>query len=65
MIGFVSTGNISLTRGEGHALATVSLKAYLDLWAAAEGTSQPDLLLVKVKNTDGLVCRLASLTLVQ
>lgn len=65
VIGFVSTGNISLTRGQGHALATVSLAAYLGLLTAAEASTRLRLPVVKLKNRDGLVCRLASLSLVQ
>jgi ribonuclease P/MRP protein subunit POP1 len=65
VIGFVTTGNISLTRGEGHALGMVSLAGYLRLLVAARQSPQPDLAVVKVKNRDGHVFRLASLTLVQ
>lgn len=65
VIGFVTTGNISLTRGEGHALGMVSLAGYLRLLIAARHSPQPELAVVKVKNRDGHVFRLASLTLVQ
>lgn len=65
VIGFVTSGNISLVRGEGHALAMISLAGYLHLLAAARSSSQPELAVVKVKNRDGHVFRLASVTLVQ
>lgn len=64
VIGFVTTGNISLTRGEGYGLGMVSLAGYLRLLAAAQASSRPDLAVVKVKNRDGRVHRLASLKLV-
>ncbi|GMK55217.1 hypothetical protein CspeluHIS016_0202730 [Cutaneotrichosporon spelunceum] len=65
VIGFVTTGNISLTRGEGHGLGMISLVGYLRLLVAARQSQQPELAVAKVKNRDGHVFRLASLTLVQ
>lgn len=65
VIGFATSGNISLTRGEGHALAMISLAGYLRLLAAARGSLQPELAVAKVKNRDGHVFRLVSVTLVQ
>lgn len=56
-IGFVSTGNISLTRGKGHGLATVSLSAYLDLLRSGEA----QLPVVLIRNRNSLTCRLAAL----
>lgn len=64
-IGFVSSGNISLTRGRGHGLATITLESYLEALAVAESSCRPDMIVCKVKNRDGLVYRLATLTLVQ
>ncbi|BEI85520.1 hypothetical protein CcaverHIS002_0509210 [Cutaneotrichosporon cavernicola] len=65
VIGFVTTGNISLTRGEGHGLGMVSLAGYHRLLVAARQSPQPELAVVKIKNRDGHIFRLASLTLVQ
>lgn len=64
-IGFVNKGSFSMTRGVGHALATVSLKGYLDSLAAARdsGSTARDPI-VKVRNVDGTLCRLARLAMV-
>jgi len=58
-IGYTNTGNFSLSRGCGYALATVSLKGFVE--AAKLGNGE---VLVKVKNRDGRLCRLAKLHLV-
>lgn len=61
-IGFVSTGNISLTRGKGHGLATVSLSGYLDvLRAGASPQAQPGLPVVLLRNRNSLAFRVAAL----
>jgi len=65
IVGFVSTGNISLTRGNGHGLATIKLDAYLKLLQVATASGEPNRVICKVKNRDGLVTRLVSLVLVQ
>jgi ribonuclease P/MRP protein subunit POP1 len=65
VIGFVSTGNISLTRGNGHGIATIRLEAYLKLLQVAEAAGDPTKVLCKVRNSDGVVYRLVSLSLVQ
>lgn len=59
-IGYTSTGNFSLARGRGFALATITLKGYVELRKAAG----PEGVLVKVKNRDGRICRLARIELV-
>jgi hypothetical protein len=59
-IGYTVTGNFSLSRGCGYALATVSLKGYVH----AAKLAQDGDILVKVKNRDGRLCRLARLQLV-
>jgi ribonuclease P/MRP protein subunit POP1 len=58
-IGYTTTGNFSLSRGCGYALATISLKGFVQ--AAKLGDGQ---VIVKVKNRDGRLCRLAKLHLV-
>lgn len=62
-IGFVSTGNISLTRGKGHGLATIPVSAYLDLLRMQD--PQSPCAIVLVRNRNSLTCRIAALRLVQ
>jgi ribonuclease P/MRP protein subunit POP1 len=66
LIGFTSTGNFSLSRGRGHALGSISYKSYVRLLRQAkEGPGEAEhLALVKVRNRDGRICRLASVHLV-
>ncbi|WVF71156.1 hypothetical protein IAT40_005954 [Kwoniella sp. CBS 6097] len=81
LIGYTSTGNFSLSRGKGHALASVILKGWLTAKAAATaapvssfpskddgaavGTSRWEgRCLVRIKNKDGRICRLAEIKLV-
>ncbi|KAL1411390.1 Ribonucleases P/MRP protein subunit pop1 [Vanrija albida] len=65
IIGFVNSGNISLTRGHGHGVATVSLKGYLGLLDAASASQQqPETALVQTRNANGIIHRLASVSLV-
>lgn len=59
-IGYTSTGNYSLSRGHGFGLATISLKGYVE----SAKISGPEGVLVKVKNRDGRICRLARVELV-
>lgn len=58
-IGYTTTGDFSLSRGCGYALATVSLKGFVEAAKLGDGEA-----LVKVKNRDGRLCRLAKLHLV-
>lgn len=75
--GWTNTGNISLSRGQGHALATVTLKGYIEQVKRTEqaqaqarvqgaGTEGKAVVppVVKVRNRDGHLCRLASLHVV-
>lgn len=64
MIGFVSTGNFSLLRGKGHALALISFKSYLNSLKLSIGEEFDGQVIVKVRNPDGVVCRLARIVLV-
>lgn len=59
VVGYTSTGNFSLSRGHGFAIATVSLKAYVQ----AAKIAKDEGVLVKVKNRDGRLCRLSRLHL--
>lgn len=66
LVGYVTTGNFSLSRGTGHALGSVSLKGYLGLLRLAEVGSAmgKGRALVKVRNRDGVICRFAELEVV-
>lgn len=63
LIGYTSTGNISLSRGKGHALGMITLAGYLDLLKAAagevKGSEWDGKALVCVRNRDGTVARFA------
>lgn len=61
----MSSGNISLTRGHGHGLATVTLAGYLGLLdASSTSKQQPEVALAQTRNTNGTIYRLASVSLV-
>jgi ribonuclease P/MRP protein subunit POP1 len=62
----VTTGNFSLSRGEGHALGTISLKGYVEMMMLGQVGSEEgrDAALVKVRNRNGIVCRFAELYVV-
>ncbi|KAK4686639.1 ribonuclease P/MRP protein subunit POP1, partial [Tremellales sp. Uapishka_1] len=64
IIGFTSSGNFSMTRGRGHAVGTVRFAEYMKLKQVAKATSRPELVLVKVRDRDGVICRLAAVDLV-
>lgn len=64
-IGFVSTGNISLTRGKGHGLATVSVSAYINLLRAADSEAHPGTPVVLIRNRNSHTCRVAALQAVK
>ncbi|WVQ99709.1 hypothetical protein IAU59_006850 [Kwoniella sp. CBS 9459] len=76
LIGYTSTGNFSLSRGRGHALASITLKGWLSAERADAASSnlvqnENGLMgrwvgrcLVRVKNKDGRICRLAEIKLV-
>ncbi|KAJ7780582.1 NUC188 domain-containing protein [Mycena maculata] len=56
IIGYVTTGNFSLSHGEGIALGAVPLLRFLELGEQAQRLGSKDLL-VKVRNRDGQQCR--------
>ena len=66
VIGYTTTGNFSLSRGKGHALASVTLAGFVELLrrAGEGGDEGRHMALVKVRNRDGVICRLAQLELV-
>ncbi|OCF60925.1 ribonuclease P/MRP protein subunit POP1 [Kwoniella mangroviensis CBS 10435] len=71
VIGYTTTGNFSLSRGQGYALGAITLKSYIDLLKTAgqgDGHEYKDgweqKVLVRVKNRDGRLSRLAELKLI-
>ncbi|KIJ54374.1 hypothetical protein M422DRAFT_221979 [Sphaerobolus stellatus SS14] len=62
IIGYVTTGNYSLKRGRGHAIGAVSLVSLMAIMTT-ETKSKVDSYscLVKVKDRDSAVCRVATL----
>ncbi|WVQ79961.1 hypothetical protein IAT38_002062 [Cryptococcus sp. DSM 104549] len=64
LIGWTTTGNISLSRGKGHALGTITLRGYLELLKAAQSPvgehgEWTGRTLVCVKNRNGRLARFA------
>ncbi|WVW84177.1 hypothetical protein I302_106207 [Kwoniella bestiolae CBS 10118] len=68
VIGYATTGNFSLSRGQGYALGTITLKSWVDALRDAGGAERVDgwekRVLVGVKNRDGRLSRLAELKVV-
>ncbi|KAG7088510.1 hypothetical protein E1B28_012494 [Marasmius oreades] len=70
IIGYVTTGGFSLSRGEGFAIGCISLVKYLELKrqrdrlleSADVNKDRRSRLFVKVRERDGQQCRLASVT---
>ncbi|KAJ6584902.1 ribonucleases P/MRP protein subunit POP1-domain-containing protein [Mycena capillaripes] len=62
IIGYVTTGNFSLSHGEGFALGAVPLLRFLELGEQAQRLSSKELL-VKVRDRDGHKCRAAFIEL--
>ncbi|GFZ46872.1 hypothetical protein JCM24511_04092 [Saitozyma sp. JCM 24511] len=61
IIGWVITGNFSLSRGRGFGLAAVTLRGYIELLRVASGGPEDATgwAVVKVRNREGRVCRFA------
>ncbi|KAH9971933.1 ribonucleases P/MRP protein subunit POP1-domain-containing protein [Lactifluus volemus] len=59
VIGFVTSGNYSLSRGKGYAIGAISLVRFLEIREQAHRLRQGNDWLVKVRNRDGTVCRAA------
>ncbi|KAI6125839.1 NUC188 domain-containing protein [Pisolithus croceorrhizus] len=62
IIGYVTTGDTSLSRGEGFALGAISVDQYLALRRQAQRLSQPAVV-VKIRNRDATVSRVAYIEL--
>ncbi|KAI5991699.1 ribonucleases P/MRP protein subunit POP1-domain-containing protein [Pisolithus orientalis] len=62
IIGYVTTGDASLSRGEGFALGAISVVQYLTLRRQAQRLAQPAVI-VKFRNRDSTVSRAAYLEL--
>ncbi|KAG0698380.1 ribonucleases P/MRP protein subunit POP1-domain-containing protein [Suillus ampliporus] len=62
VIGYVTTGNVSLSRGEGFAIGAIPVSVLLELQQQAQsnGESRP---LVKIRDRAGMICRAAYLEL--
>ncbi|KAI0631997.1 POP1-domain-containing protein [Trametes polyzona] len=63
IIGYVTTGSFSLSLGEGHAVGAMPLVRYLELKKQADRLRNGQRLLVKLRNRDETICRLASVEL--
>ncbi|KAF7291584.1 hypothetical protein HMN09_01249500 [Mycena chlorophos] len=64
IIGYVTSGNFSLTHGTGFALGAVSLTSWLRLKEQVSRLDSKELL-IKVRNRDGQICRAARLSLLE
>ncbi|KAI0050421.1 POP1-domain-containing protein [Auriscalpium vulgare] len=58
IVGYVTSGGFSLSRGRGHALGAVSIARYFELQTQAEKLRLGGIL-VKVRDRQGVVCRAA------
>ncbi|KAI0259821.1 POP1-domain-containing protein [Gloeopeniophorella convolvens] len=58
VIGFVTTGSYSLSRGQGYAIGAIALAKFLELQEQAHRLRRDDCL-VKLRNRDGTICRAA------
>ncbi|KZT73935.1 POP1-domain-containing protein [Daedalea quercina L-15889] len=61
IIGYVTTGHFSLSRGEGHAIGAIPVSCVFDLQQQAERLRTPDSLLIKVRDRSETICRAARL----
>jgi len=59
VVGFVTSGNFSLSRGKGYAIGAMSLIKFLETQERAHRLRQGNDWLVKVRNRDGTICRAA------
>ncbi|KAJ7069842.1 POP1-domain-containing protein [Mycena amicta] len=64
IIGYVTSGNFSLTQGTGFALGAISLKSLLCLKEQSLRLQSQEIL-VKIRDRDGQVCRAAHLKLLE
>ncbi|KAI0373884.1 POP1-domain-containing protein [Pilatotrama ljubarskyi] len=63
VIGYVTTGNFSLSLGEGHAVGAMPFVQYLEISKQARRLRNESKLLVEVRNRDETVCRAATVEL--
>ncbi|KII86967.1 hypothetical protein PLICRDRAFT_276152 [Plicaturopsis crispa FD-325 SS-3] len=56
IVGYVTTGNFSLSRGEGFAIGAISLAHVLCMKQQASKHRNPRALLVKIRDRDGFKC---------
>ncbi|KAF8272238.1 ribonucleases P/MRP protein subunit POP1-domain-containing protein [Lactarius quietus] len=59
VIGFVTSGNFSLSRGKGYAIGAISLAKFLEIREQAHRLRRENDWMVKVRNRDGTICRAA------
>ncbi|KAI0821998.1 POP1-domain-containing protein [Trametes gibbosa] len=59
IVGYVTTGGFSLSLGEGHAVGAIPFARYLDMRKQAERLRNGQRLLVKLRNRNETICRLA------
>ncbi|KAI9443101.1 POP1-domain-containing protein [Lactarius indigo] len=59
LIGFVTSGNFSLSRGKGHAIGAISLSKFLEIREQGHRLRRENDWMVKVRNRDGTICRAA------
>ncbi|KAH7915836.1 ribonucleases P/MRP protein subunit POP1-domain-containing protein [Hygrophoropsis aurantiaca] len=64
IIGYITTGNFSLSRGQGFAIGALPVAKLFNLQQQAQRLGQKSAL-VKIRNRDGTTLRLASLDLVE
>ncbi|KAH8998691.1 POP1-domain-containing protein [Lactarius akahatsu] len=59
LIGFVTSGNFSLSRGKGYAIGAISLVKFLEIREQGHRLRRENDWMVKVRNRDGTICRAA------
>ncbi|KZT11889.1 POP1-domain-containing protein [Laetiporus sulphureus 93-53] len=64
IIGYVTTGHYSLSRGEGHAVGAIPVSQLFELKQQAERLRAGDSLLVKIRDRGDNVCRAARLEVI-
>ncbi|KAI0076322.1 POP1-domain-containing protein [Panus rudis PR-1116 ss-1] len=65
IIGYVTTGNFSLSLGEGSAIGAIPIARLFELKEQARRTGAGKTLLVKLRNRDSTTCRAAHLTVLE
>jgi len=65
IIGYVTTGNYSLSIGKGHAIGAMPFSVFLEIRKQAASRLHENTPLVKVRNRDSTVCRTAFVHLLE